>query len=444
MAARFPEPSQTPLRRTVSPGSPRPAGPSRRSPTRRGAAALVALAVLFTAGIVVGRASGPAVAEAAPGAEMPDFAPADFDVYWEALGAVKDRFVDRSKLSDENLTWGSIRGMVDALGDSGHTVFLTPDEVEAEQQALDGRIVGIGIEVDLRGGIPLIVSVFDGTPADRAGLLPGDLILAVDGQRTDRLTVDGVVRRIQGPRGSKVRLRVQHRDGRTEQVAVVRTDIVVPAVTWGFVPSTRIADIALVQFSEGAASAMRDAVRRVLDRGATGIILDLRGNPGGLVSEAIGVASVFMADGVVFQERDREGDTFPIRVDPGAVAPTVPLTVLVDFGSASSAEIVSGALQDSGRAQVVGQRTFGTGTVLDIVGLSDGSAIRLGVVEWLTPNGDRIYESGITPDFTVSLPVDGIALDPGDLEDLSARAFGRSGDTQLRRAVQVLRHSVSP
>jgi carboxyl-terminal processing protease len=426
---------------------------TRASRAARSVALAGLAAIVFTAGITVGRldlsGAAQAVTEPAaaasplaslrpggPGTLIPEGAPADFGVFWEALELVQDRYVDTTKLGDENLTWGAIRGMVDALGDTGHTAFLTPDEVLAQTDQLTGRISGIGIMVDTRAGSPLVISVFDGSPADRAGLRAGDLITSVDGQTTERLSVDEIIGLVRGEAGTTVTLGIRHRDGSTDELPIVRAEIEVAPVAWAFVPGTRIADVRLVQFSDGAADGIRDALEEAIEQGATGLVLDMRGNPGGLVHEAVAIASMFLADGVVYQEQDRSGTRREIGTTGIPVAPDLPMTVLVDYGSASSAEIVAAALQDNDRARVIGQRTFGTGTVLNVFPLSDGSAIRLGVIEWLTPDGAGIFETGIAPDIEVALPADGAPIEPNELGDLTRREFRRSGDTQLRRAVR--------
>jgi carboxyl-terminal processing protease len=392
--------------------------------------------------------SAPADASTPPGSPpapaASDALPEGFGTWLEALAIVRDHYVDADALDDRNLVEGSIRGLVEALGDDGHTVYLTADELTAEQEALDGTLSGIGVMVDERTGGPMIVTVIDGSPAERAGLRPGDRILAVDGHRTDRSSVDELVRRVRGEEGTPVRLRIRRADGSTATVTIVRQRIAVEAVDWAFAPGTRTAVVRLVQFSSGVGPDVAEAVREALEAGASRIVLDLRGNPGGLVTEAVAVASVFLDDGVVYLQEGRDGDRESIGTVGDAIVPDLPMVVLVDGGSASAAEIVASSLQAAGRALLVGTRTFGTGTVLNVFPLTDGSAIRLGVQRWLTPDGRGVFETGVRPDVRVTLPPQAVPLDPGEFRDRSAAWLARAGDTQLRRALRLLAGPTPP
>jgi carboxyl-terminal processing protease len=418
---------------------------------RRAPSPLIALLVAVALGalVAVGQVapSGPVAAadpstdpSTAPAASpASDAAPTDFELFWEALQVIRENYVDDDALTDENLTRGAIRGMVEALGDTGHTVYLTPDEVQAEIDALDGRVIGIGVSVDTRSGAPLIIAVFPGSPADDAGVRVGDLIESVDGRRVDRLGVSELIDRVRGEPGTSVTLGIERPDGSHHKVRIERAEVVIPPVAWSMVPGTTIADIGINQFSDGAGRATRRALRRALADGATGVVLDLRGNPGGLVHEAIAAAGLFLPlESTVYREQDRQGRQVDVVTRDAPVASDVPVVVLVDSGSASAAEIVAAALHDNGRARIVGERTFGTGTVLNFFPLSDGSAIRLGVLHWLTPGGVGVFETGVGPDVTVDLPEEGVLLYPDALDGLDARGFRRSGDTQLRRAVRLL------
>jgi carboxyl-terminal processing protease len=251
--------------------------------------------------------------------------------------------------------------------------------------------------------------------------------------------VSELIDRVRGEPGTTVTLDLERADGSRREVDIERAEVTIPPVTWSMVPGTTVADIGINQFSDGAARETRRALRRALADGATAVVLDLRGNPGGLVNEAIDVAGLFLPQGsTVYQEEHRAGDRIDVTTRDEPVAPDVPLVVLVDEGSASAAEIVASALHDDGRARVVGARTFGTGTVLNFFPLSDGSAIRLGVVRWLTPEGASLFETGVGPDVVVDLRPTGAVLYPEALDGMAARDFRRSDDGQLRRAVRLL------
>ena len=381
----------------------------------------------------------PQPSDLGPGTTVPPNVPSDFGVFWQALKLTQDNFVDPSKVTDQNLTWGAIRGMIDALGDTGHSVFLTPDQQKAEQDNLSGKLTGIGVIVDQRSGAPIVVSVIDGSPAAAAGILPGDTIIAVDGQPAARMDADQIVSAIRGPAGTTVKLTVRHTGATaTTDVSIVRQEITIPAVSWSMVPGTHIADIRVVQFSSGLGDAARAAIQAAKEAGATKIVMDMRGNPGGFVGEAVDLASQFVGSGTIYEEKNRSGAIKSVPANPGGIATDLPVVVLVDFGTASSSEIFAGAIQGNDRGKVVGVQTFGTGTVLGIFNLPDGSAIRLGVVEWLTPKGETIFNKGITPDVEVKLPDAGSIVEPGQLKGMTSDQFAASTDTQLQKAVQLL------
>jgi carboxyl-terminal processing protease len=374
-----------------------------------------------------------------PGVSVPPDAPADVGLLWEAIDIIRDNYVDRSVLDPtSNLTYGMLDGLVRALGDPGHSSFMTPDQVQAANEDLSGSFSGIGAYLGERGGSPIIVSVISGSPADKAGLRSGDSIVEIDGEAAAELSVEEVVSRVRGPAGSTVRLTVIHPGEITPvEVPIVRDVIEVPPVDWAMVPGTQVAMVRVVQFSEGTAEDLQTALAEAKVAGAEAIVLDLRNNPGGLVDEAVGVASTFIPEGVVYIRQDADGEQIPVTVSDEPRT-DLPVVVLVDYGSASSAEIVTGALQDHGRATAIGTRTYGTGTVLNEFALSDGSALRLGVEQWLTPKGRHIFPSGIDPDIEVTLETEVLPLEPSDLESLSASELAASGDAQLLRALAEL------
>ena len=320
---------------------------------------------------------------------------------------------------------------------------MTPEEREARNGALSGSYVGIGAEMDTtEDELPLIVGVFRDSPAEKAGLHASDIILSVDDHPTAGESLDTVIDWIRGEVGTSVVLTVQSgEDAPVREVRVVRDDVHIDPVSWAMVPGTKIAVLRLEQFSSGAAEALHKALVAINESDATRLVFDLRGNPGGYVNEAVAIASEFLASGDVYKERNAQGEEQTAAVKPGGIATTIPMVVLVDKGSASSAEIVSGAIQDAGRAKVIGETTFGTGTVLGEFELADGSALRIGTVEWLTPKGRVIWHQGITPDVAVERPAETIPVVPDDLTSMTAAEAKKIADPQLARAIRLVRQA---
>jgi carboxyl-terminal processing protease len=363
----------------------------------------------------------------------------DSALYNQALSIVKNNFVGISGVTDQQLLYGAIKGMVDSLGDTGHSVFLTPQQYADFTSSLSAQIAGIGVVIS-DAGDQTITRVLSGTPADAGGIKVGDKITAIDATSTTGWTIDQLRTKIRGTAGTKLTLTVIHNGSVTPvDITLTRAAISVPLVAWGMVPGTHVADIALTEFSDGASAQLKTALAAATKAGATSIILDLRGNPGGYASEAQAVASEFLASGTVYLTEDAAGKQTQVKVDPNlTLKDQPPLVVLVDHDSASSAEIVAGALQDSGRAKILGVATFGTGTVLQKFTLSDGSAIYLGVEYWLTPSGHKIFGVGITPDEKVAMPANAFPTDPADLAAMSTTQFNALTDAELLAAVKDL------
>jgi carboxyl-terminal processing protease len=383
-----------------------------------------------------------AFAESVPADNIPSDATSDFRLMAEAWNTVHQSYVDRSAIEAQTLTYGAISGMVDALGDTGHSRFLSPEMVQEEHDFTTGQFEGIGAYVEMKDGHVVIVAPMDGSPALQAGLHPGDIILRVDGENVAGLPIDQVVSRIAGPVGSSITLTILTPDtGQTRDVTLVRARITLQNVSWQQLPGTQIAHVRIVAFSQGVTENLKKALSAIQQQGMTGIVLDLRSNPGGLLSEAVGAASQFLNNGNVLLEQNAQGDLTPVPVEDGALAFNMPLVVLIDSGTASAAEIVSGALQDAGRAKLVGETTFGTGTVLNEFPLSDGSALLLATEEWLTPRGRVIWHQGIAPDVQVSLPQDTSPLLPEAEAGMTLDQVQTSGDAQLLRAMALLSQS---
>ncbi|HEV8545383.1 MAG TPA: S41 family peptidase [Candidatus Limnocylindrales bacterium] len=412
----------------------------------RGALLAVVLVATFGAGIGVGRIdlSGPsAPPNGAPTGAGPSGSATpeqEFDLIRQAWDDIHQNYVAASTLDDRALAYGAIDGLTEAVGDTGHTAFLTPEDRAANSSALSGSYVGIGVEVDTTdAGLPLIVGVFRGSPADAAGLHSGDVVTAVDDRPTTGEDLDTVVSWVRGEAGTAVTLTIQPADGgKIRDVRIVRADVKIEPVSWSMVAGTTTGMIRLEQFSTGAAAELRAAIGELKAAGADRLVFDLRGNPGGYVNEAVAVASEFLSSGTVYIERNAKGGEKASNVKPGGTATDIPLVVLVDGGTASAAEIVAGAIQDAGRAKIVGEQTFGTGTVLGEFPLSDGSALRIGTVEWLTPKGRVIWHAGIAPDVVVERAADLTPIVPDDLRTMSAAEVRSLRDPQVKKALELV------
>ena len=374
------------------------------------------------------------VSAAAPAPAGPDL-----QLIQDAWQTIQQRYVDRSALQSQALTYGAISGMVDALGDSGHSRFLSPDVLKAEHNSLNGQFEGIGAEIQETDGHAVIVAPFDNSPAQQAGLLPDDVILKVNGEDVSELPLFQVVQRILGPAGSTVTLTVlTPATGKLRDVTMTRARIALHNVTWQQVPGTSIAHVRIAEFSKGISQDLQQALAEIKNRKLTGVILDLRNDPGGLLDEAVGVVSQFVAAGNVLEEQGASGKITPIPVDHQYPVTALPMVVLINHGSASAAEITAGALQDAGRATLIGETTFGTGTVLNDFNLPDGSALLLAVQEWLTPKGRVIWHHGITPDDQVSLPANAHLLLPEAERSMTPDKVRGSDDAPLLRALDLL------
>lgn len=384
---------------------------------------------LMLAAFLYGRSQSPA--------GLPEQDRESVALFAEALNTVRQDYVDQEDVDASEQTHGAIRGMIDSLGDEGHTRFLTPEEVEESREAISSTYVGIGIRLQNKDEEVVIASSMDGSPAKEAGIESGDVLVAVDGESVKPEEFEEIGDRVRGPEGTSVDLAVL-RDEDEQEFTVERAELEVPTSSWSIIPGTDIAYLRLSSFSENSASKLEGTILEAREAGAERFILDLRENPGGLVSQATEVAAQFLPAGdVVYIRRDADDNQEETTVPEGNEPLDAPLVVLVNEGSSSSAEIVAGALRDNGRAKVIGETTFGTGTVLDEFPLSDGSAILLGIAEWLTPSGDSIRGSGIEPDIEVELEEEQEPRTPDETEGLTQEEIFEE-DAQLQRAFEVL------
>ncbi len=395
---------------------------------------VAALAVLLTApaGGIEDRVSYAKIDK--PAAEEHDFKLID-----EAYDIISKEYVEHEKVQPEKLTYGAITGMVNALGDTGHSAFLTPDMVPLAKHFIEGSFTGVGIEVRMKEGRVVIVAPIEGSPAQKAGLQSGDVIVKVDDKDVLGLPLDEVIKTITGSPGTTVSLTIlSPKKGQTRTVSLVRAAITVHNVTWSRLPDSQLADLRIAGFSVGVTDELRKALKEIKKQGLNGAILDLRDNPGGVFETAVSSTSQFLKGGTVVQVKSNKGVIKHVPVQPGGLTPDIKLVVLINGGTASAAEIMAGALQDAHRASLVGEKTFGTGTVLEQFKLSDGSAMLLAIAEWLTPDGRVIWHKGIIPDVEVPLPADVEPLYPARIKDLTMAQIQASGDGQLLRALALI------
>jgi carboxyl-terminal processing protease len=351
--------------------------------------------------------------------------PQGFSTFWEAWSFLDDQFYGEIPPDSERV-YGAIRGMVNSFGDQ-HTAFIDPARAAVMSENISGSFEGIGatIRLDDENRLTIIDAQAD-RPAFKAGLRPGDIILKVDGESVENLSLYEGVALIRGPAGSTVVLTIS-RPGEPKpfEVAVVRAKIEIEVVESNILEAVpTIGYVRLTQFSNGASKKVAQAITELTDEGASAIIFDLRGNPGGLLSEAVDVSSLFVTEGTVVIEKLKDGEEKRFEAKHRShVATAIPLVLLINGGSASASEIVAGALQDLERAILIGEQTFGKGSVQLPHDLSDGSELRVTIAEWLTPSYRQIHGQGITPDIVVEMT-------PADIE--------QQLDPQLDAAVEYL------
>lgn len=372
-----------------------------------------------------------------------EFGAALLDEIYETL---KNQYVDKELITPEKLRTAAIDGIIASLNDP-HSSYISPQDVQAGALELNSSYEGIGASVSDSTGEVQIVAPFRESPAEAAGIRSGDTILEVDGESTDGWSDQQAVQRIRGPKGTTVALTVRHLDGTVETIEVVRGDIPITSVytepnleaipgesgteivARDGSPAPDIAYIAISQFHDATVSELRTALQGVNDGNYTGLILDLRGNPGGLLTATVDVADEFLDSGVILTEVDADGQKKSYSARPGGLGTEIPIVILQDAGSASGSEVLAGALRDDGRAKIVGTRSFGKGTVNLPVTLRDCGEPSCGILyisigRWLSPGGEEIEGIGVRPDIEVPMTAD---------------EYIEQGDLQLFKAIEVLR-----
>lgn len=336
--------------------------------------------------------------------DTPDELPEDLKAIWEAWVLLNREYVDKAKLADpDDFTEAAIRGMTAVLEDSG-TYYLPPRVASSMRQDIQGRFEGIGAHVNMNAaGKLLIVAPIEGSPAEEAGILAGDTILEVDGESIEGLSLMEAVAKIRGPRGSIVRLLVLHLGAIDPiEISVRRGVIPLTSVRLRTEHGDRFAHIRITDLYANTPDQLKELLREVIDSGAEGLILDIRTNPGGILDATIEVTSQFLEEGLVMYSIDGDGNRRDYEVRRGGIAKDIPMVVLINEFTASAPEIIAGALQDHGRAKIIGATSFGKGSVNIPRELSNGGGISITIRKWYTPEGRLIDGEGVVPDIEVT------------------------------------------
>ncbi len=344
---------------------------------------------------------------AMPLAPRPEAVPEDLAVIWEAYNIIREDYVNQSKVDPDVLSAAAVSAMVKALEDR-HSSYISAETFRLETQNFQGKFSGIGAQVGHSpdGSRLIIIAPLPDTPAERAGIRAGDLIMAVDGESAEGWSILEGVNRIRGPNGEPVTLTVRHvGDIYDVDITIVRGTIEQPSVTSRHLEDTQFGVVKISIFTAETIHEVRDAIEELLDGGAKGIAIDLRQNPGGLLTSTVDIASEFLEDGgLVTYELDAKGNRQDWKVRSGGRYPDLPLAVIVDEFSASGSEVLAGALQDHGRAVVIGASSFGKGSVNLLRELSNGGGLYLTTGHWYTPNGRLLEGHGVSPDVVVESP----------------------------------------
>lgn len=356
--------------------------------------------------------------------ESPKNIDVDFSTFWQTWDLLSQEYVDKRKLDPQKMVYGAISGMVRSVDDP-YTVFLTPDQSKDFKEDIDGSFEGVGIQLGFRKNKLVVIAPLKGTPAEKAGVKAGDWIIQIDDKETIDMTIPEAVSLIRGKKGTSVKLTLLH-EGEKEPdiVTIVRDTIKVKSVELT-IREDKIAVIKLSRFGEQTNAEWDSAVDEILKSNVKGMVLDLRGNPGGLVASSIYITSDFINPGsIVVKEQQANGEATVYKTNHKPRLQNIQMVVLIDQGSASASEIVAGALSDNKRAKLVGLTSFGKGSVQRVEDLPKESSLHVTVAKWLLPNGESTDKIGLKPDFPIKLTKD-------DIEN--------NRDPQLDKAINLLK-----
>jgi len=399
--------------------------------------AVALLILVFLAGMYFGSLDGRRVSRsifAGTSSEQPQ--DVDFSTLWKAWNIIQEKYVPATTtdpVTEEDLVFGAVQGLTNALGDP-YTVFLLPQESEIFNADIRGNFEGVGMEIGVRNGFLVVIAPLRGTPADSAGIKSGDRILEIDDEPTEGMTIDEAVGRIRGERGTEIVFTIQREEeNELRTISVIRDVIEIPTIETVVDRSTDLRSdgiftIRLFNFSAVSPGLFRQALREFVQSDSDKLILDLRGNPGGFLEAAVDIASWFLPAGEpVVSEDLGEGEDPRIHRSKGynIFSDELRMVILIDKGSASASEILAGALREHGVATLIGESTFGKGSVQELVDVTRNTSLKVTIARWVTPDGNSISDGGLHPDIVVPVT-------PEDIE------FNR--DPQLERAVEFLRN----
>ena len=360
----------------------------------------------------------------------------NFNLFWEVWDTLEKEYVDKNKLNDKEMFYGALKGLVASLDDP-YTVFMDPKLSREFADDLAGTFEGIGAEIGIRKEVLTIIAPLEGMPAAKAGLSAGDKVYAINGEATTGMTVDEAVSKIRGPKGTDVTLTIfKEGNDAAKDIVITRGIIIVKSVKTETVSSAGaggsqekkdndIFVLKISNFNNDTLELFNKAVQEILTKNPKGIVLDLRNNPGGYLDTAIELASEWVDDGIIVTEKFSEEKKNEYFSRGRARLKDYPTVVLVNRGSASASEILSGALRDYKKATIVGEQTFGKGSVQTLREFGDGSSIKITVAKWLTPNGDSINDAGIKPDIEIKM---------------TDKDYEENKDPQMDKAIEILKN----
>lgn len=386
---------------------------------------IIAFFVIFSLGIWIGKIQ--VVCKICPPEKI------DFSLFWESWDKLQKNYINPEKLNNQNMIYGAISGLIDSLGDP-YTTFFNPTDTKLFLEDVSGHFEGVGMEVGIRKGQLQIIAPLEGTPAKKAGLRPGDKIIKIDDVLTAELKIEEAINLMRGPKGTEVSLYIL-REGweAPKEFKIKRAVIEIPSLKWELInlngeadKEGEIAYLRLYQFSEKANSDFSKAAIEILKSPAKKIILDLRNNPGGYLEIAQEIAGWFLNRGqiVVVEDFNIRQDQIVYKTEGNANLLDYPTVILINQGSASASEILAAALRDNRGIKLIGETSYGKGSVQELESLSGGSSLKITVADWLTPKGDRINNVGLEPDIKV---------------EMAEEDYAQDRDSQLEKAIEIIR-----